>query len=81
MGIGGTAAELARLVPIPAGYRAIYKTGTILEGIEDENRESETLLFVAGNGKGSGFVPGRTIAGYLYMEKSKDKKIDNILRF
>lgn len=77
VGTEGTAAELRSLAGVQAGYKAIYKTGTILEGKDEENRESETLLFVVGRWENNGFVPGRTIAGYLYMEKSKHKKQPN----
>jgi hypothetical protein len=58
-------------VPIPLGYRAIYKTGTIVEG--NEGRESEALMFVIGRWENNGFVRGETLAGFLYMEKSKDR--------
>ncbi len=33
-------------VKLPANYRMIYKTGTIVEG--NEGRESEALMFVIG---------------------------------
>lgn len=72
VGEEGTAESLSTLVNLRPGYRAIYKTGTIVEG--DDGRESESLMFVIGRWEeGSGFVNGETLAGFLYMEKSKIK--------
>jgi hypothetical protein len=65
----GTADDLRRLVRLPAQYRAIYKTGTIVEGLK--GRESEALMFVVGRWENGGFVAGRSLAGFLYMERSK----------
>ncbi len=63
---------LGSLVRLQPQYRAIYKTGTIVEG--EEGRESESLMFVIGRwDEGSGFVNGETLPGFLYMEKSKVK--------
>lgn len=67
---GATAASLQRLVKLPPHYRAIYKTGTILEGAG--GRESEALMFVIGRWGAGGFVRGDTLSGFLYMESSKE---------
>lgn len=56
---------------VTAPYRALFKTGTIVEG--NEGRESEALMFVIGRWDNGGFVRGETISGFLYMEKSKVK--------
>ncbi len=53
----GTADVLSSLVRLPAQYKAIYKTGTILEG--DKARESETLMFIIGRWQNNAFVRGR----------------------
>lgn len=77
VGQEGTARSLTTrgtLVRIPPGYRAIYKTGTIVEG--DEGRESEALMFVIGRWENQSFVRNETIAGFVYMEKSKEKRPD-----
>jgi hypothetical protein len=49
----------------------IYKTGTIVEG--NEGRESEALMFVIGRWENGNFVRNETVAGFIYMEKSKNK--------
>jgi hypothetical protein len=71
----GTAKALttnaASRVHLPANYRMIYKTGTIVEG--NEGRESEALMFVIGRWENGSFVRNETLAGFLYMEKSKNK--------
>ncbi len=69
----GTAKALRKTVKVPAQYRAIYKTGTILEGDESEGRESEALMFIIGRWENGSFLKGETLAGFLYMEKSKAK--------
>lgn len=71
VGEQGTADDMRSLVRQSPLYRVIYKTGTIVEG--NEGRESETLMFVVGRWENGGFVAGETLAGYLYMEKSKVK--------
>lgn len=72
VGEEGTAEALQASVRIPPQYKAIYKTGTLLEGNDD--RESEALMFVVGRwADGTGFVRGETLAGFLYMERSKVK--------
>lgn len=76
VGEEGTGEALSTLVRSQPQYRAIYKTGTIVEG--EEGRESESLMFVVGRWEeGSGFVGGETLAGFLYMEKSKVKNPPN----
>lgn len=75
----GTAKELRKTVKIPPQYRVIYKTGTILEG--NEGRESETLMFIIGRWENSGFVKGETVAGFLYMEKSKARDEREMKKF
>jgi hypothetical protein len=65
-----TSSDATRL-KIPAQYRAIFKTGTMVEG--NEGRESETLMFVIGRWANGSFARGETLAGFLYMEKSKVK--------
>lgn len=67
----GTAKELNGIVKLPPMFRAIYKTGTLVEG--SGNRESEALIFVIGRWENQGFVKGESVAGFLYMEKSKIK--------
>jgi len=62
----------ASRVNLPANYRMIYKTGTIVEG--NEGRESEALMFVIGRWENGNFVQNETVAGFLYMEKSKNKE-------
>ena len=37
-------------------------------------RESEAMMAVLGERRGSEFVPGRTIAIYFYLEQSKEKQ-------
>src|SRR5262249_48626284 len=56
-GVGetGTAHDLNGLARAP--YMAIYKTGTIQEA--NDQRESETLLFVIGQWRDGSFVAGR----------------------
>lgn len=63
----GTARWLRVRVDSP--YRAIYKTGTMQESRIDI--ESEILLFVLGKWENNNFVPGQTIAGFLYMQECK----------
>ena len=65
----GTAVKLSAIVS-PA-YRVLAKTGTIDEGAR--GRESEMLAAVIGPQTDGEFVPGRTIALYMYMEQSKAK--------
>jgi hypothetical protein len=70
----GTADVFANTNPplrIPAEYKALFKTGTIVEG--NEGRESEALMFVIGRWVNGAFIPGETLAGFLYMERSKVK--------
>lgn len=68
-------AGTARFIGIaaPPGFKILYKTGTIDEG--NKGRESENLLFVIGQWDSSlnQFVPGRTLACFLYMKGSKMK--------
>lgn len=73
VGMVGTGSALSgrSRVNLPANYRVIYKTGTIVEG--NEGRESEALMFVIGRWENGTFVRGETVAGFLYMEKSKHK--------
>ncbi len=66
VGLVGTAASL-RTMKLQ-GYTAIYKTGTIEE--RDEKIDSETLMFVIGRFVDGQFLPGETVAGYLYMQDS-----------
>jgi hypothetical protein len=54
-------------------YLAVYKTGTIDEG-DVESKESEALLFILGLWRAGKFVPGQTVAGFVYMQDSKNKK-------
>jgi hypothetical protein len=54
-------------------YLAIYKTGTIDEDID--SKESEALLFVLGLWRSGKFVYGHTLAGFIYMQDSKNKKL------
>jgi len=72
-GVGkiGTAKVLSDLVEPP--LKVIYKTGTIIK-TENSGLESETLSFVIGQWKEDHFVEGRTLAGFLYMEESKERK-------
>lgn len=54
------------------GYRAIFKTGTIGNvDSEDTTPDDESIAFVVGEFRNGQFAPGRTVSGYLYMEKSK----------
>jgi hypothetical protein len=69
VGEEGTAKVMKGMVKLPAQYRAIYKTGTISEGVG--GRESEALMFVVGKWNRQSFVEGESVAGFLYMEKSK----------
>jgi len=71
VGEEGTGQSLSGRIALPPQYKAIYKTGTILEG--NGNRESETLIFVIGRWENEGFVKGESVAGTLYMERSKNK--------
>ena len=74
VGQSGTAKYLNTVQPafhVPPGYKAIFKTGTIVEG--NEGRESECLMFVLGRWENNSFVVGETFSGFLYMEKSKEK--------
>ncbi|HEY6351972.1 MAG TPA: hypothetical protein VI636_21465 [Candidatus Angelobacter sp.] len=79
---GGTAAQMAS-VPIPSRcsgisdsdcYMVLYKTGTLDEDKVDKE-ESEALLFVVGLWRQGAFVPGSTLAGFLYMQDSKIKNV------
>jgi hypothetical protein len=67
----GTADILKDLVEPP--LKVLYKTGTIIK-TEKNGRESETLLFVIGQWNDNSFVKGKTLAGFLYMEESKERK-------
>lgn len=69
---GGTASALSGIVPASSQYRVMYKTGTIDEGTK--GRHSETLLFVIGRWDTSRgqFVPGYTLAGFIYMRESRE---------
>jgi hypothetical protein len=81
VGKRGTADKLQKKVTIPPQYRAIYKTGTLLEGDEAEGREGETLMFIIGKWENDSFVRGETLAGFLYMEKSKAKNERGMRKF
>lgn len=61
---------------LPAGYMGLFKTGTLQEGkdLNGNERESECLLFVIGRTEGGSFVPGMTLAGFIYMQDSKIKE-------
>ncbi|MBI4547255.1 MAG: hypothetical protein HY707_04690 [Ignavibacteriae bacterium] len=69
VGVRGTADSLRNLVQSP--FVAIYKTGTIEE--RERGPESEWLLFVVGRLQNDSFVPGETVAGFFYMQESKDR--------
>jgi hypothetical protein len=71
VGEEGTGQSLSGRIDLPPQYKAIYKTGTILEG--NGNRESEALMFVIGRWENDGFVKSESLAGFLYMERSKNK--------
>ncbi len=80
VGSSGTAQDLHAQIPEECSsikqsdcYLAIYKTGTIEEG-DVSARESEALLFVLGLWRAGRFVPGHTVAGFIYMQDSKNKK-------
>lgn len=65
---GGTARSLNSL-PFLNEYRLVAKTGTIEE--RDGRRDSEMLIFALGQRTADNtFVPGKTFAGYLYMEEA-----------
>ena len=68
VGDSGTASELRGLVRSP--YTAIYKTGTIEE--REGGPRSEWLMFVIGRLDHDRFLPGTTVAGFLYLQESKD---------
>ena len=64
-------------------YIGLFKSGTINEDDDPRGRNSETLLFVIGELKGSletkaEFVPGRTVAGYLYMQKCNVNNVSDL---
>jgi hypothetical protein len=65
----GTARQIG--VMAPPGFRLLYKTGTIDEGAK--GRESENLLIIVGRWDETRrqFVPGATLACFLYMQESK----------
>jgi hypothetical protein len=71
VGKSGTAKILDGLVEPP--LKVIYKTGTIIK-YQNKGLESETLLFVIGEWRDGQFVKGKTLAGFLYMEESKERK-------
>ena len=56
-------------------YVGLFKTGTVNE--DKVRLNSETLLFVVGEFRDGAFVPGRTVAGYLYMQKSTSRNDDD----
>jgi hypothetical protein len=64
----GTASRLRGSAPAP--YVLLCKTGTINE--RENGRESETLLFVIGQWGKNGFVSGKTLACFFYMQDSKE---------
>jgi hypothetical protein len=87
---GGTAFTTARqqrltgVVSRP--YYAVYKTGTIGQETDFRGRiiryDDETLLFVVGKRRADGsFVPGQTVAGYLYMEQGNDDRYGTMRKF
>ena len=47
----------------------VCKTGTVEE--TEDGFESETLLFIIGQWQNDHFVPGQTLACFLYMQDSK----------
>ena len=58
----------------------MFKTGTVNE--DDVRLNSETLMFVVGEfrgdpQRGGDWVPGRTVSGYLYMQKSTSRNDDD----
>jgi hypothetical protein len=74
----------ARFIGItaPPNFKILYKTGTIDEG--NKGRESENLLFVVGQWDAAlnRFVPGKTLACFLYMKESKrDSRNDDMKKF
>jgi hypothetical protein len=86
VGTDGTAKRMKSLVPVPPSIHVLYKTGTLEEDQPASHkgrggRESEALLFVVGAWSGHGFVPGRTFAGFLYMQDSKPKNDPYMRKF
>lgn len=83
VGTRGTAAAMNGWVErkLPGGqWHAIFKTGTVEPS--ERKPQSETLMFVIGKMDSAGtFVPGRTIAGYLYLEQAKNDKTDPFKKF
>lgn len=71
VGKSGTAKILNGIVEPP--LKVIYKTGTIIK-YQNKGLESETLLFVIGEWRDGQYVKGKTLSGFLYMEKSKERK-------
>jgi cell division protein FtsW (lipid II flippase) len=67
----GTAEALKGFVQPP--YTVIYKTGTVNTSPPNASkpRESEYILMVIGERKDQSFIPGRTLAAYLWLEDSK----------
>jgi cell division protein FtsI/penicillin-binding protein 2/cell division protein FtsW (lipid II flippase) len=62
----GTAEAMKGFVKEP--YTVIYKTGTLSTM---GPRESEYILFVLGRRENGQFVPSNTVAGFVWMEESK----------
>jgi hypothetical protein len=75
----GTAKSLRGALGSHDNLVAMYKTGTINEAKAD--RDSETLMFVVGMQRDGQFVPGATIAGYLYMQDASSKKRGDMRKF
>jgi hypothetical protein len=57
-----------------AGLRLVMKTGTIDDGVAGpRSRESEMLMFTLGKYGAKGFVPGRTVSGFVSIRSSKSE--------
>ena len=66
---------------LPAGYRIAMKTGTIDDGGGKNAMESEMLMFTVGAYiPATGFVPGRSVSGFVSIRSSKKAVGDDMVK-
>ncbi len=72
----GTARSLRHMIT-SRGYYGIFKSGTVDSTNVAGDWQDETLLFVIGKFRDNKFVPGESIVGYLWLDRSRRAKTED----